>query len=455
MNRKKTEQNYEAVYFIEDHQVYRQMLKSEFEALLDGYVGLSDMADSEAHIVYAVTDRKLNVQAMVFFLLYFDDEGRADQEWNVKIEELARKGGPGPNLGNGPIRLACRSQCPINWYQKELWDPELKSGANDVLAVNKAIKENRLGFEVVSEVPQLTQSLSDEQIPVLQSDDDFLSLDQVDDDYNDSLVTMAEGDHDQRTRLASMIRTQRLRIRTLEGIKQDKLEQLEREQRLEAQRFKNDIIELKQSNAQLQVLNEQLKKKLFERNEQNLQLQDRMMAQSDLVADLQNKLRGKENVEEERAQATQTKAELVSSKEEIANLKAQLSEKNEQLDELMEEREQLQEKFDELRNEGSLFEKLHALDVVFMSYHPGAGHVTIPFVDIKRYAANPSGYVAAKCFVTEEDYLRWLKHYENPTCQFVNEKDGNKCRHPLSVVHAPNEYKPGISDLCAVHRKRF
>ena len=36
-----------------------------------------------------------------------------------------------------------------------------------------------------------------------------------------------------------------------------------------------------------------------------------------------------------------------------------------------------------------------------------------PFIDIKRYAANPNAYVAAKCYVTEEDYLRWLQHYEN------------------------------------------
>ena len=62
-----------------------------------------------AHIVYAVMDKQLNVQAMVFFLLYFDDEGRADQEWNVKIEELARKGGPGPNLGDGPLHRLSKS----------------------------------------------------------------------------------------------------------------------------------------------------------------------------------------------------------------------------------------------------------------------------------------------------------------------------------------------------------
>ena len=133
--------------------------------------------------------------------------------------------------------IACRSQCPINWYQKELWDPELKTGANDVLAVNKAIKENRLGFEIVAETPQLGSALHDEQIPVLQTEDDFLSL-REEDTYDESLIAMSRGDHDQRTRLASMIRTQRLRIRTLEGIKQDKLEQMEREQRLEAQRFK-------------------------------------------------------------------------------------------------------------------------------------------------------------------------------------------------------------------------
>ncbi|PIE43594.1 MAG: hypothetical protein CSA50_04625 [Gammaproteobacteria bacterium] len=455
MARKKSGQSYEAVFFLKDHQVYRQMLKSEFEALLDRYVGLSDMVDTEAQVVYVVMNQQLFVQAMVFFLLYFDDEGRADPDWNIKIEELAQKGGPGPDLGGGPIRLACRSQNPINWYHQALWDPEMQTGANDISVVNQAVKGNRLGFEIVSAPAQVTQYAA-EDIPVLQKVDDY----QADMDnqslaaFEDDLVAMSLGDSDRRARLAGMIRTQRLRIRTLEGIKRDQLEQQEHAHRLELQRFKNDLQEISQSNAQLQVLNEQLKKKLFDRNEQYLSLQDRMMEQSTLVSELQQKLRGNENVEKERAEAVQVRAELVSAKGSLADVQHKLKLKEETEAELLEQVEWLKGQIAELRNEGSLFQRLRELDVVFMSYHPGAGHVTIPFVDIKRYAANPTSYVAAKCFVKEEEYKRWLAHYDNPVCQFTTE-NGSQCGQPLTVVNVPNEFKPGIHDHCAVHRKRF
>ncbi|PIE40192.1 MAG: hypothetical protein CSA51_02180 [Gammaproteobacteria bacterium] len=387
MARKRFEQSYEAVFFLKDHQVYRQMLKSEFEALLDGYVGFSDMVDTEAHIVYVVMDRQLCIQAMVFFLLYFDDEGRADPEWSVKIEELAHEGGPGPDLGCGPVRLACRSQCPIQWYQGELWDPVMKSGANDIVAINQAVRENRLGFELLSEAPGRPGEEAEEDtddIPVLQAADDYVAdMDaQTLADFEDDLLALSEGESGQRARLAGMIRTQRLKIRTLEGIRQEQLEQMEHEHRLDAQRFRNDLQELKQTNARLQVLNEQLNKKLFERNEQYMVLQDRVMEQSNLVSELQRKLRGNENIEEERAEALQVRAELVSTRGVLADLQHRLELKEEQEAELTEQIAVLKRQIDEMKNEDSLFQRLHDLDVVFMSYHPGAGHVTVPFVEV-------------------------------------------------------------------------
>ena len=66
---------YEAVFFLEDNQVARQMLFSEFEALLGGLGVLPDYADEEAKAVYANISRTGHIKALVFFILYFD--GRA------------------------------------------------------------------------------------------------------------------------------------------------------------------------------------------------------------------------------------------------------------------------------------------------------------------------------------------------------------------------------------------
>src|SRR5690606_42164666 len=84
MPRSSSSQVYEAVFFMQDHGVSRQMRYNEFEAILDGVVALPDYADTEATLVYVEIDQSLQIQALVFFLLYFDEEGRADPEWNLR-----------------------------------------------------------------------------------------------------------------------------------------------------------------------------------------------------------------------------------------------------------------------------------------------------------------------------------------------------------------------------------
>lgn len=101
---------YSAVFFVEGSQVAREMRATEFGAFLDGYVGLSDLAETDVRAVLVELSPDLRVQALVFFRIWFDEEGRADSHWNLPIEELARQGAKGPDMGGGPIRLVCRSQ---------------------------------------------------------------------------------------------------------------------------------------------------------------------------------------------------------------------------------------------------------------------------------------------------------------------------------------------------------
>jgi hypothetical protein len=75
-----------AVFFMDGSDVSRQMRASEFGAFLDGYVGLSDLADTDVKAVFVLLGPTLEVRSLVFFRIYFDEEGRADASWNLPVE---------------------------------------------------------------------------------------------------------------------------------------------------------------------------------------------------------------------------------------------------------------------------------------------------------------------------------------------------------------------------------
>ncbi|MEC7377469.1 MAG: DNA repair protein, partial [Pseudomonadota bacterium] len=137
---------YAAVFFMDGGQVSRQMRASEFGAFLDGYVGLSDLAETDVRAVLVELSGELLVQSLVFFRIWFDEEGRADTHWNVPIEELAKNGAKGPDMGGGAIRLVCRSQCPDSRFKEDLWDPDMTPGNNHFQAIRKAVEANSLKF---------------------------------------------------------------------------------------------------------------------------------------------------------------------------------------------------------------------------------------------------------------------------------------------------------------------
>lgn len=151
---------YSAVFFMEGSKVSRQMRASEFGAFLDGYVGLSDLADTDVKAVYVLMGTDLQVRSLVFFRIYFDEEGRADSHWNLPVEKLAKKGAKGPDMGAGPIRLVCRSQCPKSANAEDLWDPDMTPGSNHFQAIRRALEANSLKLRKVESAPE-------ENIPVL------------------------------------------------------------------------------------------------------------------------------------------------------------------------------------------------------------------------------------------------------------------------------------------------
>lgn len=408
-------EGYSAVLFMDGAQVSRQMRASEFGAFLDGYVGLSDLADTDVRAVYVALSGDLLIRSLVFFRIYFDEEGRADSHWNLPVEQLSQDGAKGPDLGGGAIRLVCRSQCPAPNLADELWDPDMTPGSNHFQAIRKAIDANSLKFQ------RQAPAEAEPEIPVLSS-------------AVSKSGTAPQGPESglQRSRLAQMIREQRLRIKTLQSVHRDALSDLQREHRLEMQGLRSEMADLEQKYERQRLTNEQLKKRLADRNEQYLSIQEKMGQEADT-----------------RDQESQTNhAEVVLLREQLERKQRELEMRNDKIVLLEQENH-------ELRNrepvEDSLMRQLQVQSVFLVAYHAGVGHLTLPFSEIERYFQNPTAYAAEKCGLNEPAYREWLAHYEAPVCHHKH-KNGKLCGEPIMRVSQPAEFQPGRDDRCEEHQ---
>ncbi|QSP93392.1 DNA repair protein [Marinobacter salinisoli] len=405
-------EGYSAVFFMDGSRVARQMRATEFGAFLDGYVGLSDLAESDVKAVLVELSGELTVQALVFFRIWFDEEGRADSSWNVPIEDLARRGAKGPDLGGGSIRLVCRSQCPEPHFAEELWDPDMTPGNNHFQSIRKAVDANSLKFRKIEPVEA-------EEIPVLAA-----APEPKPEPKDDASAK-------ERARLAQLIREQRLRIKTLQSVHRDSLADVQREHRVELQTLRNEITELEQKFERMRLNNEQLKKRLSERNEQYLSLQEQVASEG----------------EAQQRDDAKSGAELVLLREQLERRQRELESRDEKIVALEQENHELRHREP---TEGTLMEQLRKQSVFLVAYHHGIGHVTLPFDDIEGYFDNPVAYAADRCGMNEPAYREWLEHYENPTCQHLGD-GGQACGEPIMRVSQPGEFRAGIDDRCELH----
>ena len=117
----------------------------------------------------------------------------------------------------------------------------------------------------------------------------------------------------------------------------------------------------------------------------------------------------------------------------------------------VEQRLQLRDAEATQRGAGQVLQRLVSQGVVFVVYHPGAGHLTVPLQDVERYLNSPVAYVASKCFVSEQHYRQWLEHYQRPRCT-GRHANGERCESMLERVETPGRFAPGDSDCCALHK---
>ncbi|HAB06452.1 MAG TPA: hypothetical protein DCE35_14280, partial [Alcanivorax sp.] len=61
--------------------ISKSMLYADFEAILDGMVGVPEFAGKEMRGAYCLVNGRLRAKAMVLFLIDFDADGMADTTW--------------------------------------------------------------------------------------------------------------------------------------------------------------------------------------------------------------------------------------------------------------------------------------------------------------------------------------------------------------------------------------
>lgn len=436
----------EAVLFIHQDRISREMLFSEFEAVLDGFVPLPDLAGDKALAVYLRVNHQLHITAAVFFRIAFDSEGNSDKRWNVPVQQLAENSAKGPDLGAGPIRLACASQCCIAWHQQNLWDPDMRPGNNHFVTLKKSIQSNRLGL-THREIEQ-----EDEAIPSAPATEAAVAQAI---DYERKLTQSIKGQFEKefRDRMALLLREQRLRILTLNSKRKQELQQLElaHQQR---------ILEYKEHMNELQS-------ELIQQNDRNQELKETIEGQAVKIEGVREYFEHKlKTAAQDEGEQLQTIKENYQAEME-AKLEAATLELNEKLQmrdvELMYRNEQeksLSQEIHRLREENQLLlsnsseqllEKLENAGLNFVAYHPGAGHLTIPLADMGTYMEDPIAYAADKCGVTLAHYKEWLDHYKSPCCQALNAR-GEICNQLIDRVPTPSHYHTGESDRCDEHK---
>ncbi len=126
-----------------------EMRYGQFKALLGQKATLDSHAAATVKAAYAQVGDGLIVRAAVFFLFKVNEAGYVDPAFNLPLDYMAQQSGPGPDLGNGPILMASRSQCPVPWHAINMWEPEGEGERHPAHLVQKAVWRNRLQLKTI------------------------------------------------------------------------------------------------------------------------------------------------------------------------------------------------------------------------------------------------------------------------------------------------------------------
>ena len=132
----------DAIFFLHKDEVLKQMLVSEFEALLDGVVQATEYSAKSIDAVFLQINSRLSIQSLVFFRIGFTPDGYVVGDWHVPFHQLLQSPARGPDLGAGVCRLVTKAQCSAPWLAQGLYDPDPKI----FTVLVQSVKLNKLGI---------------------------------------------------------------------------------------------------------------------------------------------------------------------------------------------------------------------------------------------------------------------------------------------------------------------
>ncbi len=437
----------EAVMFFDEQKISSEMLLTEFEAYIDNRICVPQYADEQVRAAYVLISPRLLVRAIVFFYLDFDDDGAIEEGWDLDLRLLAEKASPGPDLGAGPIQLACATQCPIPWCQMHLWTPDLSPGNNHLNMVRDAVRRNNLRLSIDDE----TQAMIAADNLQMAEEDRWHSKEQVE----ELLRKSRENEQQERQKAAQIIKQQRLRISALEARHTESMTALRNQ-------FEQRLQQCEQSE-------QQLKSQLLQQQEHNellrQQLHEQISRVKDMHKDLQLRIQQVNQQTERQSSLFKAQCEqeikirveeaTAGFQEQILNKDQQLAILHRQLEQSGHEQQQLASRLSQALDCGAdpAIVRLEKAGISFVTTLPGVGHIHIPRAELEQYLDQPTAYAAKKCNVSQQQYLTWLEHYENPACSAMLPTTDTTCGLPLDRKKHPGQFIAGESDRCSRHRK--
>lgn len=426
----------DAVFLWEGDTIVRDLLWPEFEAILDGFIPVNEYSGRLAKAVFVRVDSRLHITAAVFFVLEVDADGMVSRRWNVPLFRLVEQAAKGPDLGAGPIRLACFSQCPIEWQRNNLWDPHMEPGNNSFALLRKRVAANTPGF-VFRALPEL-----EDEEPVAVSDEAQQAWRQsVKESYFRAF----------RIRLARVIREQRLRIATLTNEHKNtlRLRQQQHQQRLAE--YQQVIAENASQLQTLQQQNDVLNQQLQEAASRFELLEQRFGEQQDAAQALANNTDVPENHDE----AVHQSATLQLLQERLDHREMELFYRQQQENNLNDEIAHMRDENARLLEQGGdyLLPRLQQAGLRFVSIQPGVGTIELALADLPLLLDNPQQLVSRFAGVNEAVYRAWLGHYQQPCCQH-RDAHGHLCGQTILRTEVPVDFILGESDCCELHQPR-
>jgi len=438
-----------AVVFIKGNEVIGEMLYSEFDAVLDSFIPLPNFAGLSVNGIYLEINYRLHVTSAVFFLINFDLEGFADRKWNIPLQHLADAAAKGPDLGSGPIKLACFTQCPIQWHKRNLWDPEMSPVTNHFALLRRTITANKMGI-VFQGANSVEAPTADIEIPTLTSvEERRLEKGWRDEIENELRSKLYRGF---RNRLANTLKEQRLRLATARNRYRQRVDALGREHQLRLEKMKGQYQELESTYNTQKLLADELKQTVDRQAEKMTHLREYF----------EEKIKSAKNISEEQINLLHQQFELEASAK-IESISKDLKEKlqlreievmylSEHQKNLIDEIESLKQEKQKLQEYSGdkVIDQLAQSGIHFVAYQSGLGHINISRDEINQYIENPEAFAAQKCGVSVTTYRQWLEHFAKPTCQALN-RDGSVCGCSIPRISSPIDFHSGESDRCEEH----